>query len=87
MESVSPSPTGDVDLYNVNDALPERIAVVGGIEPVKLLNSPTEEVVDNAREIMKIMSNRGYVLANSDSCPPGVSIEKFEALARLAKEA
>lgn len=86
LESVSPAPTGDVDLHDVNDVLPGRIAVVGGIEPVKLLNAPTEEVVDNAREILKIMSNRGYVLANSDSCPPGVSVEKFEALARLVRE-
>ncbi|MGN1140399.1 MAG: uroporphyrinogen decarboxylase family protein [Oliverpabstia sp.] len=85
LESVSPAPTGDVDLIDVNKILPEHIAIVGGIEPVKLLNGSVEEVKDKAHELLDIMKNRGYTLANSDSCPPGVSIEKFKALAQLVK--
>lgn len=86
LESISPFPTGDVDLNDVNRILPERIAILGGIEPVKLLNLSVEEITDNAREVLNIMKDRGYVLANSDSCPPGVTIEKFKALAQLVKE-
>lgn len=86
LESVSPSPTGDVDLKEVNRIFPEHISIVGGIEPVSLLNAPKEEVLEKAQELLEIMKHRGYILANSDSCPPGVSIEKFKALARLVKE-
>ncbi len=86
LESISPAPTGDIDLAEVSRILPERISIVGGIEPVNLLYLPTEEIGRKGRELLKIMKNRGYILANSDSCPPGVAIEKFEALAKLVKE-
>ena len=86
LESVSPAPTGDVDLHDLDRIFPECISIVGGIEPVTLLNASEEEVLGKARELLDIMKNRGYILANSDSCPPGVSIEKFKALARLVKE-
>lgn len=87
LESVSPAPTGDVDLKDVNRIFPERISIIGGVEPVTLLNASEEEVIEKARELLGIMRNRGYVLSNSDSCPPGVSIEKFKALAKLVREA
>lgn len=83
LESVSPFPTGNVDMKRVQEVLPERIAVVGGIDPVQLLNLSTESVVEKGQELIDIMQGRGYVLANSDSCPPGVEIEKFKALAQL----
>lgn len=86
LESVSPAPTGDVTLSEVDEKFPEHIAIIGGIEPVELLYGSTEDVRNSAKELLAVMQNRGYVLANSDSCPPGVSIEKFEALAQLVKE-
>lgn len=85
LESISPSPTGNIDLKEVNEIFPSRISIIGGIEPVQLLNSSKEEVLEKAKELLHIMEKRGYVLANSDSCPPGVEIEKFEALAQLVK--
>lgn len=86
LESVTPAPTGDIIMDDVNKILPERIAVIGGIEPVELLSTSVEETVNKAQELLNIMENRGYILSNSDSCPPGVSVEKFEALAQLVSK-
>lgn len=85
LESIAPSPTGNIDLKEVNEIFPSRISIVGGIEPVQLLNLSKDEIVRKAGEVINIMEKRGYVLANSDSCPPGVDIEKFAALAQLVK--
>lgn len=86
LESVSPAPTGNVTMTRVQEALPKHIAVIGGIEPVLLLNASTDEVAEQGKELMDTMQQRGYVLANSDSCPPGVQIEKFQRLSQIAKE-
>ena len=86
LESVSPAPTGNVEMSRVQEILPKHIAVIGGIEPVQLLNLTRDEVVQKGRELIRVMQGRGYVLANSDSCPPGVEVEKFKALAELASQ-
>ncbi len=85
LESVSPAPTGNVQMQRVHEILPPRISVIGGIEPVELLEFPKDQVVGRAQELLQCMKGRGYVLANSDSCPPGVTVEKFRALADLVK--
>lgn len=84
LESISPAPTGNVEMKRVQEVLPKRIAIVGGIEPIQLLNLSVEEVVAKGKDLIDIMQGRGYVLANSDSCPPGVEIQKFKALSDLA---
>lgn len=86
LESVSPAPTGNVEIQRVQEILPPNIAVVGGIEPTQLLSASGEELRKQACQLMECMKGRGYILANSDSCPPGVSVEKFELLSRLVKE-
>lgn len=85
LESISPEPTGNVNLQRVNEVFPPRISIVGGIEPVRLLEESVDDIIGQAKVLLKCMSGRGYILANSDSCPPGVSIDKFKALADLVK--
>lgn len=84
LESISPAPTGDVTFEETARILPRRIAIVGGIEPVHLLNAEPEDLAVSARALMDTMKDRGYILANSDSCPPGVTVEKFRTLAQTA---
>jgi len=36
-------------------------------------------------EILKIMRGYGFVLANSDSCPPGVKYESFLTAVNVAQ--
>lgn len=83
LESLSPRPTGNIDMQMVAEILPSSISVIGGIEPVTLLERAPEELDEIVADTLQRMGNRGYVLANSDSCPPGVSIEKFKRISRL----
>ncbi len=86
IESISPEPTGNVVFSKVAQILPKNIGIVGGIEPVELLTMSVEEITERAKELLNLMGERGYILANSDSCPPGVEIEKFKALVKTTHE-
>ena len=85
IESISPPPTGNVTLAQAAAALPERIALIGGLEPVRLLTGTVEDVMEDARSLLRDMAGRRFVLANSDSCPPGVAYEKFLAVTELVR--
>lgn len=86
LESISPPPTGNIEAAEIRRALPERIALIGGIEPTFFLNGSREAVLEQARQLLANMSGSRYVLANSDSCPPGVEYEKFYEIAQLVRE-
>jgi hypothetical protein len=80
-----PPPTGNIDLDEAFPMLPQRIALIGGIEPVFFKDCTVEQLKERVRELLHIAGGRRYVLANSDSCPPGVSLEKFYAVAPLLR--
>lgn len=86
IESISPPPTGNVTLQQAHAILPEHIALVGGLEPVRLLNGSVEDVCNDARELLHDLADRRFILANSDSCPPGVAYEKFTAVTKLVEQ-
>lgn len=77
LESISPPPTGDVELWEARKAMGPDIALVGGIEPTVFLNSTLPELDACVDELVTRVGMKGFILANSDSCPPGVSMEKF----------
>lgn len=85
IESISPPPTGNVTMKEANEILPPEVGLIGGIEPVHFLNDSMEELLAYAEDLCRTMKGRGFVLANSDSCPPGVSYEKFRRLAELVR--
>jgi uroporphyrinogen-III decarboxylase len=87
IESISPPPTGNVTLQEAAAILPEHIALIGGLEPVRLLSGSVEDVRRDAEELLRDLEGRRFVLANSDSCPPGVAYEKFLAVTELARQA
>ena len=86
LESVSPPPTGNIEPWEIRRALPPRIALIGGIEPTFLLQSGTKELLTQVELLLQRMKGSRYILANSDSCPPGVEYEKFLAVSRLVAE-
>lgn len=86
VESLSPAPTGNISVGEALKILPEHQALVGGLEPTFLLNSTMEQLERHVRELLALTKGRRYILANSDSCPPGVAYEKFLLLAKLARE-
>ena len=86
IESISPPPTGNVTLQQAHAILPEHIALIGGLEPVRLLNSSVEDVCSDVKTLLRDLANRRFILANSDSCPPGVEYEKFTAVTKLVEQ-
>ncbi|NLG25481.1 MAG: hypothetical protein GX558_09005 [Clostridiales bacterium] len=77
VESISPPPTGNIDVAEAFRLLPGHIGLIGGIEPVFFQNCSGEELDARVDQLLAISASRRYVLANSDSCPPGVDPSKF----------
>jgi uroporphyrinogen-III decarboxylase len=86
IESISPPPTGNIDIEEAYSLLPSHITLIGGIEPVFFENCTSEELDVRVNELLRITRGKRYILANSDSCPPGVEIEKFSQVSVLVKK-
>ena len=77
IESVSEAPTGDITIEEISEILPEHMVVIGGIEPTFFIKSNKEELEKRVDQLCKLSSKRRFILANADSCPPEVDINKF----------
>lgn len=87
IESISPPPTGNIEIWEAREQLPDRIALIGGIEAVNFLELSLEDLEVYVRKLVNNISGSRYVLANSDSCPPYVSLDKFRMIGELVKGA
>lgn len=85
IESISPPPTGNIELWDAREYLRPEQSLVGGIEPTVFLNSSIEELKRYTERLVDKLNGSRFVLANSDSCPPGVEIEKFKLVSDLVK--
>lgn len=86
LESISPPPTGNIELRDAIKILPERIAIIGGIEPTFFENCTLDELQKKVTELLNEMRGRRFVLANSDSCPPKVTYDKFLLVSDLVRK-
>ena len=86
IESISPPPTGNIYTYEAKELLPESIGLIGGIDAVVLESSTINELYEYTKDIIIKTKCKRFILGNSDSCPPGVDIEKFKMISRLVKE-
>lgn len=86
IESISPPPTGDIELWEARKHLRPSQVLIGGIEPTVFLNSTMEELIPYVYCLLEKMEGTPFILANSDSCPPGVELEKFHEVGRIVKE-
>ena len=86
VESVSPPPTGNIEIWDAQELLEDRVGLIGGIEPVKLQTYHGERFERYVREILERTAGRHFVLANSDSCPPAVNEESFRMVSKLVRE-
>ena len=80
IESISPPPTGNIELWEAKEMLNGEVGLIGGIEPTVFLNSTLEQLEGYVQKLIDKMGKKSFILANSDSCPPGVSIEKFKLI-------
>lgn len=85
VESLSPPPTGNVEIWEAQEVLGRDIALIGGIEPVMFLTLDLPKLRVYVQNLLDRMAPQRYVLANSDSCPPGVSLEKFYLVTEMVR--
>jgi hypothetical protein len=85
VESLSPAPTGNLTLKEARSLLGPDIGIVGGIEPTELLGRSLKDLGPYVEQVVEDGRGGPFVLANSDSCPPGVTIEKFRLIADIAR--
>jgi uroporphyrinogen-III decarboxylase len=85
VESLSSPPTGNVGIREARELLGSSVGIIGGIEPTAFLNLSMEELEPYVEQVISDASGGPFVLGNSDSCPPGVSVEKFKLVSRIAK--
>ena len=86
IESISPPPTGNITIREARDLLGSDVAIIGGIEPTRFLSLSPAELGPYVEQVIADGRGGPFVLANSDSCPPGVTLEKFELVARMARD-
>jgi len=85
IESVSPPPTGDATIAETRQLAGDRLAIIGGIEPTMLLNLSLSELPAYVEQVIGEGQGGPFVLANSDSCPPGVGPDKWALIADIAR--
>ena len=85
VESIPPPPTGNISIKDARAKVGGDFAIIGGIEPTMFLNLSMDELAGYTENTIEEARGGPFVLANSDSCPPGVTKEKFKLVADIAK--
>ena len=85
VESLASPPTGNVEMADARGSLGADVGIIGGIEPTKFLNLSIRELEPYVEQVIADCSGGPFVLANSDSCPPGVSVEKFKLVGQIVR--
>ena len=85
VESISPPPTGNITMAGAREKLGPKPVIIGGIEPVEFLRLSLAELEPYVEGVIAELRGGPFLLANSDSCPPGVTVEKFRRVAEIAK--
>lgn len=86
IESVSPPPTGNIDISGAFSLIGKEKGIIGGIEPAFFQTCSLDELEFRVQELCTLGRSRKYILANSDSCPPAVAYEKFTAVSQWVKK-
>ncbi len=87
IESVSLRPTGNVTIDEVRAVFGSELGIIGGIEPVELFSLPDVGFDAYVEATMAAGAGGPFVLSNSDSCPPGVPVERLRRIAAIVRSA
>jgi hypothetical protein len=85
VESISPPPTGNLTLAEARRIVGGDFAIIGGIEPTHFLNLSLDALDAYVEQVIADGAGGPFVLANSDSCPPGVTMEKFQRVGQIVR--
>ncbi|OGV71443.1 MAG: hypothetical protein A2269_00610 [Lentisphaerae bacterium RIFOXYA12_FULL_60_10] len=86
VESISPPPTGNITIRDARKVIGSSMGIIGGIEPTRFLQLSETQLKPYVESVIRDAAGGPFILANSDSCPPGVTIEKFEQVAGVARQ-
>lgn len=86
VESLSPLPTGNLTLGEARRIVGADFCIIGGIEPIEFLTLSLEDLEAYVEQAIEDASGGPFVLANSDSCPPGVTVDKFRLVSRVVRQ-
>jgi len=84
IESISSPPTGNIEIAAARKLI-GKMGIIGGIEPTHFLNLSGAGLERYVEAVIEAARGGPFVLANSDSCPPGVTVEKFRQVAQIAR--
>ena len=84
IESLSPPPTGNLTIREARSIIGKDMGIIGGIEPTQFLDLSLPDLRKYVESTIEDGRGGPFVLANSDSCPPGVSVDKFKLVAEIA---
>lgn len=85
LESISPPPTGNVEVSEVKRALP-GVCIMGGI-PANIFLYKRNEFEDYIKEL--ILNNRAggnFILSSADSVPADAKIENFKSILKVVDQ-
>jgi uroporphyrinogen-III decarboxylase len=85
VESLSSPPTGNVEIWEAQQILGPKVGLIGGIEPVHFLTLNLNDFQAYVERLLDRTQPQHYILANSDSCPPGVPVEKFRLVSQIVQ--
>ena len=83
---IAPAPTGDMELWEIADALP-NMAVKGGIGCDTFVSDNPRDCYDKAAECLEKTRGRlGVLLGSGDSVPNGTSLENLRAISEAVRD-
>lgn len=87
LESLTPPPFGDCDVWRAREVLSPDVAAVGNLDQIAfLLKANPEEVSAAARRLLDVWKGRdGFILATSDYLMEGTPAENLRALAQAVR--
>jgi hypothetical protein len=85
VESISPPPTGNITIREARRITGGDFGIIGGIEPTQFLALSEDALGPYVESVIAEAEGGPFVLANSDSCPPGVTLDKFKRVAEIAR--
>lgn len=86
IESITPKPMGDLTMKEAFEMLPKDMVLIGGIDASVMEQTSCEELCHYVENLLEEMRGHRFILANSDSCPPNVSHEKFIAIGKIVEK-
>lgn len=86
-ESITPYHTGNINMTDCFQEWGDKYIVIGGIDPVFLVGCTVEELEKYLINTIESFGDykKKFIISNSDSLPPGVSIEKLIKVIEVAK--